>query len=236
MILHIANQYQHLTYGDLVVPVPYFINTAEQIYKQTMKEVGIEVETVNKVIKYIKEGKTPLGSTGGKGSPEELTADLARLMVYLDSIGYHPTSKVHLRSWMTEMHIGLDCAGYVYQILSAVEKELGMPVLDNLAWRDKENTKPSHAGAFIFDSDSLEKITDFRQLRPLDILIFSDHTHVGLVCNFNNRLTLTDCSMGKNGIAFFYLDWVNGELTAQNSDSWTTVLKTKEVIARRLPL
>ncbi len=236
ILLTTAYQYQHLTYGDLVIPVPYFINTAEQIYKQTMKEIGIEAETINKVIKHIKEGKTPLGSTGGKGSPEELTADLARLMVYLGDIGYHPTSKVHLRSWMTEMHIGMDCAGYIYQILLAVEQELGMPILDKLAWRDKENMKPSHAGAFIFDSKDLENIRDFRQLKPLDILVFSDHTHVGMVCNYKHRLALTDCSMGKNGIAFFQLDWVNGELIAKNSDSWTTVLRDKKVVAERLPL
>jgi len=234
VLLSVADQYQHLTYGDLVVPVPYFINTAEQIYKQTMREVGIEIETVNKVIKYIKEGKTPLGSTGGKGSPKELSADLARLMAYLDGIGYHPTSKVHMRSWMTEMHIGLDCAGYIYQILAEIEKTLNTPILSKLAWRNKEDMKPSHAGAFIFDSENLEKITDFRQLKPLDILVFSDHTHVGMICDYKHRLALTDCSMGKNGISFFYLDWVDGDLIAKNSDSWTTVLKNKEVVVRRL--
>ena len=236
VLLDVANQYQHLTYGDLVVAVPYFINTAEQIYKQTMKKVGIEIETVNKVIKYIKEGKTPLGSTGGKGSPKELSADLARLMVYLDGIGYHPTSKVHVRSWMTEMHIGLDCAGYIYQILAEVEEALDVPILNELTWRDKENIKPSHAGAFIFDSESLEKITDLRQLKPLDILVFSDHTHVGMVCNYKHRLALTDCSMGKNGISFLYLDWVDGDLVAKNSDSWSAVLKNKEVVVRRLAI
>lgn len=234
ILLDVADQYLHITYQNIVVPVPYFINTAEQIYKQVMGNVGIESDKVNSAITTIKEGKTPLGSTGGKGSPQEITRDLERLMVYLDELGYHPTSEMHVRSWMAEMHVGLDCAGYIYNILLEVQNQTGVNIIDKLAWKDVTNKRPSHAGAFIFDAIQLEQVDDYRNLKPLDILIFDDHTHVGILCDYKNGLYLTDCSMGKNGISFSKLVWQGNDLIIENSESWTKVLNGKKITVRRV--
>jgi len=233
-LVELAEKYQHITYRDVCVPVPYFINTAEQIYKQAMKDVGIEGEAINKVIQLIKGGKTPLGSGGGKGSPEEITQDLTRLMHYLSDQGYHPTKPVHVRGWMTEMHIGLDCAGYVYNILDLIEKSQGVEILKALAWVNPEDIKRSHAGAFIYDSENLEEIRDYGNLKPLDIIITKDHTHVGIFAEYQNELCLTDCSMGKNGITFSKIVRNSAVLTVEEADYWNKVLNSHEVIIRRL--
>lgn len=233
-LIELAEKYQHIIYADIEMAVPYFINTAEQVYKRAMKEVGIEDEMMNKVVQLIMSGKTPLGSGGGKGSPEEITQDLARLMQYLNEQGYHPKKPVSIRRWMTEMHIGLDCSGYIYNIFNSIEKIQGENILNKLAWIDTEDRKRSHAGAFIFDSENLEKIEDFKNLRPLDILIFRGHTHVGILAEYQSNLCITDCSMGKNGITFSKLCSTEDGLTIDGSESWTEMLKNHEIVIRRL--
>jgi len=233
-LTELADKYQHITYEDINIPVPYFINTAEQIYKQAMKNTGIESEMINKVIQLIKGGKTPLGSGGGKGSPEEITQDLKRLMLHLNEQGYHPKEQTLIREWMVEMHIGLDCAGYIYNILDLIEKSQGVEIFKNLAWINPKDRKRSHAGAFIYDSENLEEIKDYNNLKPLDIIITKDHTHAGILAKYQDKLCLTECSMGKNGITFSTIVHNNTLLMVEESKYWTKLLNNHEVVIKRL--
>lgn len=234
--LDLTSKYQRISYDHIAVPVPYFINTAEQEYKKAMRSAGIQDELVNKVIQSIKEGQTALGSTGGKGSPEEIEGDLKRLMLRLSELGYNPRSQRHIRAWMKEMHVGLDCSGYVYNVLKAVGTSLEVDLLEYLAWVDPKTKKPSHAGAFIFDSDNLETINDHSELRPLDILVFKDHVHVGLILKVDDKLSLVDCSMGNDGITFYDTQIDNNQLSVASESSWNRHLGKGNIKIKRLKL
>ena len=131
------------------------------------------------------------------------------------------------------MHIGLDCAGYVYNILESVGKNQTLEIFNNFVWADPKNRTRSHAGAFIFDSPILEEIDDYSTLRPLDIFIMRDHTHVGILAEHQSTLCLTDCSMGKGGITFSKLYFDKGSLIVEESEPWTELLKDHGVVVRR---
>ena len=233
-LLKLTDRYQHISFGAVTLPVPYFINTAEQVYKQAMAEAGIEKDLITKTMQLIKEGKTSLGSVGGKGTPEQITEDLKRLMVDLAEQGYNPKDSETIRKWMVEMHIGLDCSGYIYNIVSEIEKEQNVEILKHLAWASPESMKPSHAGAFIFDSEKLKEITNYTDLMPLDILVRKDYTHVGILVEIDRALYLADCSMGRNGITFNKTLLTDKELVIDGYDSWTNHLRDREVVIRRL--
>jgi hypothetical protein len=94
--------------------------------------------------------------------------------------------------------------------------------------------KPSHAGAFIFDSEKLKEITNYTDLMPLDILVRKDYTHVGILVEIDRALYLADCSMGRNGITFNKTLLTDKELVIDGYDSWTNHLRDREVVIRRL--
>ncbi len=232
--LQVTTKYQNIPFRDTTLKVPYFINTAEQVYKQVMREAGIETDLIKKAIQLIKDGKTPLGSTGGKGSPEQITADLARLVVELDRLSYSPTDPEIMRKWMVEMHVGLDCSGYIYNILTEIEKEQKTEILKLMAWADPETMKPSHAGAFIFDSEQLGEVTNYADLMPLDLLVTKDHTHIGILVELDSTLQLADCSMARDGITVSKIHMRGKKVLVDGYDRWTNYLRDGDVVVRRL--
>jgi hypothetical protein len=232
--VEITKKYQKLKYKDLTFPVPYFINIAEQEYKKAMKLAGIPDEDMRKAITLVKDGKTFLGSTGGKGSPEEIGKDLIRLMEGLETLGYKPRSVKHIRRWMTEMHVGLACAGYVYNVIRAIELDQNVELLKLMAWVNPDAMKPSHAGAFIFDSPQLNEITDYSDLKPLDIVVRRDHTHVGILLDYENVLSLADCAMVLNGLRVRRVTVSGKDVTVEDSPGWNRHIASGEVIFRRL--
>ncbi len=224
--LKITDKYQTLHYNNRTIPVPYFINTAEQQYKKAMEMAELEDETTRKIVSFIKEGQTALGAFGGKGSPEELQQDIDRLIPNLKEWGYNPQDDILIRKWLATMHIGLDCAGYVFNILKAIELDQKVDIISLLAWADPEKIKPSHAGVFIFDSEKFEEIPKHKLLRPLDLAVFKDHSHVGIIIEKNRSLCIADCSMKLDGITVKPLE---------TRSTWAKRVENGEVVFRRLP-
>lgn len=233
LILELCNKYQKISCGKITVPVPYFINYAEQAYKTALGEAGCDVDIIKKTLEIIRLGKTPLGSTGGKGSPEELETDLDRLLEYLNKQGYYPKKPVHIITWMSTMHIGLDCSGFAYNVLEFIGKELGKDLISKLAWKDPNDRKRSHAGVSVFDSPNFREIKNYSDLRPLDLLIPKDHLHIGVVVQHEDSLAIVECSMGKNGISFSKIDNDSG-LKIKESDYWTGLIDKNELIVKRV--
>lgn len=234
ILIDVANKYQNIKYEDISVSVPYFINSAEQAYKKVMLEVGIGQENINELIKVIRSGNTPLGSGGGKGSPEIITSDLERLLKHINKQGYYPKKPVHIRTWMTTMHIGLDCSGYIFNIIDSIQENLELNLLSKLKWQNPSEIRPSLAGVSVFDSEEFEQVTNYDELKPIDMLIPKDHLHIGILCELNNELMLTECSMGKNGITFSKVVKNNNDLKVENSDGWTSLFQNRNLIIRRI--
>lgn len=230
--LEITEEYLNLKCDDMTVPVPYFINVAEQEYRSAMKKVGIEKEEIYEVIKLIRDGQTYLGALGGKGSPKEIEQDYDRVSKKMAGLGYDLDSPYRVREWMKRMHIGLDCSGYVYNVFKRIERELEMDLLKSFDWPNPDLMIPSQAGTFIFDSEKLENVRDLSIL-PLDIIIFKEHTHVGLFLEKRGEIQLVDCSLKNDGIYFYSLETSEGKILVKDSDDWNYMINENRVIVKR---
>jgi hypothetical protein len=231
-LLEVTESYQNIKFGDKTVAAPYFINFAELVYKQAMSDFNLSKEDIRDVLKPIREGKTGLGSKAGKGSPEDLNQDVVRLLSYIKTWGFEPKRIETVRRWMVMMHIGLDCSGYVYNVIKAIEEEQKIDLLSLMSWADPTKMIPSYAGAFIFNSDKLIEITDVKTIKPMDILIYKDNTHVGLIANYKGELCLADCSMSRD-VSLRKITFENNKVLVEDSEDWTENINAEKVTIRR---
>lgn len=205
--LEIVECYQNIkTPKGVCVPTPYFINAVETIYRKVFADVGVEIELINNAIKKIREGATPLGSMVGKGTPQQIEKDLAKLAEYMKDrykveIEEYPICEI--QGFMKSYHIGIDCSGFVYNVLKyAFGDNLFNSVSKMLKWQDSENKRATRVGVFVFNTDNLHTVSNYSQLQPLDLAIFKDNTHMGVILNRANVLYLVDSSTGRGGITF----------------------------------
>jgi hypothetical protein len=230
--LEITEEYLNIKFKDMVIPVPYFINVAEQEYRRAMQHAGIEEEKMSDVIKIIKEGQTYLGAFGGKGSPQDIEQDLDRMSYKMAELGYDLETQSQIRGWMKKMHIGLDCSGYVYNVFKRIENALKVDFINQLDWPNLDLMIPSQAGTFIFDSKKLENVEDFSIL-PLDIILFKEHTHIGLFLEVGGELKLVDCSDSNDGITFYPLEKHEDRILIKGSEGWNLAINKNRVTVKR---
>lgn len=235
-VLEIITDYNNLQYKELNIKTPYFINTVELLYKRLMREAGVEKEKITEVLKPIKEGKTFLGSTAGKGSPQQIQEDVNRLVAHLESHGIFVEDEALAERLLLAHGIGLDCSGLVYNALVVVfgREVFDDKVSDLLAWGDKEDRRPSRAGAFIFNSPEFATV-EAKETQPLDFWIYSDNTHIGIIAELGGDLYLVDCSLGANCVEAARLKLNEGKVEVQGRPFWNKRIKKGGLIVKRMP-
>lgn len=236
-VLNLIEKYQNIKFNSLVIKSPYFINVAEQEYKKAMEVAGIDKDLIRKTIQIVKCGKTFLGSYGGKGSPEEIESDLKRLSKSFPKIGINQ-KKINvesIRQIMKEMHIGIDCSGFVYNVLKyAFEKTPLGKSFKLLNWTDPKMMVASRAGVSIFNSQNLIDI-DKKKIKPLDLFILSTNSHIGIVVKKPRGLFLAESTLSCNGIILNKIIAKNGLLTVAGRPGWSIKKNQKTVIIKRFP-
>lgn len=95
---------------------PYFVNTPQ-----------VHDDTKNKSLE---------GPFLGKGSASQLKAALEES---LESTGEKPGTSEEYRQYMHDHHIGVECSGFIYNVVSGICKELGLDNFDrHIYWAREE--------------------------------------------------------------------------------------------------
>lgn len=231
-VLAAIDQYWNLRVGNLRVQAPYVINTIPNELVKAMRAAGINGNQLRDVFSAVKGGDTELGSFAGKGSPEQLQADLDRLVPMWLSQGTMLTDEEFVMRLMQIHHVGIDCSGLVYNLLAKAFGRGFDEVQGLFAWGNPEKMRATRAGAFVFDSDQLILIPP-EQTQPLDIWVYDSHGHVGIVVENDDKLYLADSSPTQNVSMARILTDAN---CVQERKYWTQRLRTGKVIVRRIPM
>lgn len=101
------------------------------------------------------------GVLGGKGTPEELQAEINKSGDQFDQ----PVTESQARQWLKQKRIGVDCSGLAYQILSAVAVDMGYP-LPATKLVPTPGGKPFNPVRFRINADYL---TSQHNSRPVDL-------------------------------------------------------------------
>lgn len=232
--LEIVTQYQNIPFEGKTISTPYFINSVEQIYKNIFIQVGVDANLVDSAIKLIREDKTPLGSRAGKASPQEIESSLLKLQNYLltKNIDLSTKSTSIVREFMKEFHIGVDCSGLVYNTFLLATSETEQTIFkDSLLWHNTGNRIAMQASCSIFNSPKLTDVADLKGLLPMDVLIFQNNSHMGMVLMKDRDYFLVDSSMEKNSVT---LNPFNKETyTVEGRQEWQSSLENGKVVIKR---
>ena len=201
--LQVIAAYQNIKIDGVAIKAPYYINRIEPIYRETMHRAGVNNRLIDKTIEIIRSGKTPIGRIGGKELPEEITQSVQRLSTYLLELGVvlSECNPHIICEYMKMFHIGVDCSGFVYNVLAgALDRIAFTNLMDNLAWTDNKRRDAARASVAVFNSPKLQTITDMTQLQPLDLCINSNNSHIGIFIRMDQFIYLAESSFTDGGI------------------------------------
>jgi hypothetical protein len=194
----VINHYNKLRIGNVKVKAPYYINNLKTHVFPLMEKAGIDKSLINKFYELYKSRVAPFGWYRGKGTPEELEKAATEIFKKLgfDTEGL---SSDLIRELMKLYGIGIDCSGFVYNVL-----DLGLNKLDAkrglsevLDLSKSKNNDVYHVGVESFYGSS-EKI-DNSSLQSLDLVISKDGNkpdHIGVILEKHDKLYLCQSTLG----------------------------------------
>jgi len=175
-ILKRINDYQTLKIAGQVVSTPFYINNIGNFYKQLLQNAGAPEDLAKKVNQAYKNREVPFGWYRGKGTPEQIaqaTEEIAQ------KIGFSlkGASAEGITEFMKLYGLGIDCSGFIYNILSYALDQVGkLPDFQSsLNWSDPEKQDVDHAGTLAFAGDASQKISSDK-LQSLDLLLIKEQT------------------------------------------------------------
>ncbi len=178
------------------VPCPYAINLVEQEFLSLMKQSSVDEEKIRKVHNLYKGNKAKYGWFRGKGTPEELEYAFLEISK-ITNLNTQNASSEGIREIMKLFGLGIDCSGYIYNVLLAGFRSLNMEnqFIQSLAWGEKDKTGASRASVNIFSGTASTIITDLNSLSNLDLLLLKDdndsYTHIAMILEENGYLKIT---------------------------------------------
>lgn len=204
----VVKSYQNISIGSKYVSTPYFINTVEGEYSKAMRKAGVRDDLILKTMNIIKSGNTLIGKYRGKGSPQEIEEDLQRLSIHLRTKNFDLEKQpiFVIREFMKTFHIGIDCSGFVYNLLLLIDPGLFEKLKGNLDWPKFEWDKgvvqsASRAGTKVFNSDRLITVDAVTEIQPLDLVIWKDNSHMGILLEVKGDMCLAHSSPDEDGVA-----------------------------------
>jgi hypothetical protein len=191
-VLEMVHRYLCINVGEKVFPAPYYINRIEPLFLDLMRKVEVEDEKVERVHEMYKNREIPFGWYRGKGTPEEIEESIKSILTS-NKITYTELSKDNLIGYMNLFGIGVDCSGFVYNVLSFGFKKIGKFNEFELCldWSDKEKRGVDKAGVFTF-SGKASIVINKEDLATCDLAIKKDNDHIALVIGVNDKLKLAE--------------------------------------------
>ncbi|MDD4381798.1 MAG: hypothetical protein PHE21_00420 [Candidatus Dojkabacteria bacterium] len=201
------DRYLNLDISNQKISCPYAINFVEQEFLSLMKQSGIDEERIKEVHKLYKGNKSKYGWYRGKGTPEELKSAFLEISKVRD-FNIQNASPDGIRESMKLFGLGIDCSGYIYNVLLEGFKSINMEdqFIKSLAWQEEDRTGASRASVEIFSGTASTIITDLDSLSNLDLLLLKNkegsYTHMAMVLKDGDQLKITQSvfSIIPNGV------------------------------------
>lgn len=240
-------KYINLEMLDQKISCPYVINFVEQEFLSLMKEAGIDEKKIEEVHKLYKGNKSRYGWYRGKGTPEELN-DAFLYISKVRNFNIENASPEGLRETMKLFGLGIDCSGFVYNVLLASFKSLNMEnfFIQSLSWRKKDETGPSKASVEVFSGNASTIIKDLNSLSNLDLLLIKnklgEYTHMAMILKDEDQLKITQSAFSiiPNGVRVDNM-WIEEnkprfEFKVDVGTDWDILYANNQIEFRRLNL
>lgn len=232
-------EYLLLKLGNVELAVPYFSNDVGRYFGKMMREVQVPQDLIKKVFDKYNRNEIPFGWWRGKGTPDQIQ-NAAEELAKLHEIELQTFTTEGMREFMKMVGMGVDCSGFVYNVLSNV---LGEDYLiQTLDWEGEEKNI-FKAGAFTFGGRASE-IIELDKLGPLDLILIKKrdlvtYSHVALVLEKDGwwvaQSTSTAIPMGVTADRFRFKDKQPiFDFRPSRGESWEELYNTGRLEFRHL--
>lgn len=238
-------RYLKLNISNQKISCPYAINFVEQEFLSLMKQSEIEEEKIKKVHTLYKGNKSKYGWYRGKGTPEELEDAFIQISK-ARNFNIQNASPNGIRETMKLFGLGIDCSGYIYNVLLEGFKSLDMEdvFVQSLAWGEEGKIGASRASVDIFSGSASTIVTDLNSLSNLDLLFLKNekgsYTHIAMILKDGEQLKITQSvfSIIPSGVRIDNM-WIEGntprfEFKVDVGTDWDILYKKNQIEFRRL--
>lgn len=241
-VLKEAEHYCRLNAFGCEILCPYYINRPVSYLTDLMRKVGISEDEVSMFYSLFKENNAPYGWFQGKGTPEQIES---AIKYFLPNAGFGrpKVTPEGIRDLMRLRGIGVDCSGFVFNILNSGFRKVGFEkeFLNSLKWKDVAKQNVFQAGVSVLAESSFEVAQE--NLRALDLLVLEKRGHIAIVLeDIEGKLKVFQSTpwVSPSGINVSNLSINNGianfSFIPSMGDNWNDMNSRGEVEFRRLDI
>lgn len=181
-------KYFALVLGENRIVCPYYTNHVGKIFMDAMWDGGLEEDKMRGVMSNFNGQKYPYGWWRGKGKPDQIVK-AAYDIAFLEGLNLGRSHPDAIREFMLMHGLGIDCSGFVYNILTAADINLD----EILHFEDPEKRGVFKAGAFTFAGKASE-LVEVSALSDLDLILIKNwqgkYSHVALILKNGKELEI----------------------------------------------
>lgn len=182
-----------------------------------MKEAGISEDMSKKVHESYKNNSANYGWYRGKGSAKEIANSCVEIALNR-GFSLENATPEGTRIFMNFVGLGVDCSGYIYNVLNKAFEELGMKkeFNDSLSWADRGKMGVNKASVEVFSEGASDIISTVCDLKPLDFVLYRSpgggYSHCAMIVEKDGELYITQSTLTSlpNGVRLDKLD-IEGE-------------------------
>lgn len=171
-------RYTHLSLGGKEIACPYWVNIIR---------LGI------------------WGPGGGKGTPEEIT-NITKEEASKAGIDLNSLSERDILTFMRTKRIGVDCSGFVFWMLDALDYEKGgNGIADDIPGSQGKFTGPRANVRMLTDSGVCVDIEKIKEAKVGDIIRLMGSKHIAIVLSLDDKEIIYAHSSGKTEVTGVHL-------------------------------
>lgn len=193
-------------YGHKVA-APYFRNFIGLYFDRLQKKAGISNSKIMKTRELYAKKVIPFGWERGKGKPEELEKAVKGISERV-GISLKNSTQSGIRHFMHLFGIGIDCSGFVYEVLRYVFEKIGKEdmFIQSLNWKDSSKQRASWANTRVF-LDKASSLIEPQDVKEFDLVFRKSakgrYNHIGLILKKGRDLFLIQSAVtvsSSNGV------------------------------------
>ncbi len=235
-------KYIAIEVGSLKVRTPYYTNDSLLQLRTLLAANGATDDLQRKLAMGVKERITDFAWFRGKGTPEQIAQVVPDLLNRSGIVGTQ-MSAYGIEEVMKAHGLGVDCSGFVYNVLAATLRKFNLEdrFINSLQWKDDQHDV-YHAGSFSFCGSASRVITP-QSVRPLDLITITDGVevlHVAIVVRSGDSLLVAQSSLVTNpsgvtlGLLVVGEVGVRFDLALSMGNQWEELLRRGRLAIRRL--